>query len=55
MKELPLGLQSFRKVIEGGCVYIDKTQYVYELIRRYGSYFLSRPRRFGKSLLLDTI
>ena len=55
MKELPLGLQSFRKIIRGGCVYVDKTQYVHELIKRDGYYFLSRPRRFGKSLLLDTI
>jgi len=55
MKDLPLGLQSFRKIIRGGCVYVDKTQYVHELIRRDGCYFLSRPRRFGKSLLLDTI
>ena len=55
MKRLPLGLQSFRKIIEGGYVYVDKTQYVYELVNGDSYYFLSRPRRFGKSLLLDTI
>ena len=55
MKKLPLGIQSFRKIIEGGYVYADKTQFVYELINDASYYFLSRPRRFGKSLLLDTI
>ena len=55
MKKLPLGIQNFRKIIEGGYVYVDKTQYVYELTNDASYYFLSRPRRFGKSLLLDTI
>ena len=55
MKKLPLGIQSLREIIEGGYVYADKTQYVYELIDNAKYYFLSRPRRFGKSLLLDTI
>lgn len=55
MKKLPLGIQSFRTIIEGGYVYADKTQYVYDLINNVKYYFLSRPRRFGKSLLLDTI
>ena len=55
MKRLPLGIQSFRKIIDGGYVYVDKTQYVYEIINDASYYFLSRPRRFGKSLLLDTI
>ena len=55
MKKLPFGIQSFRKVIEGGYVYVDKTQYVYDLLCGESYYFLSRPRRFGKSLLLDTI
>ena len=55
MKKLPLGIQTFRKIIEGDYVYVDKTQYVYELINGASYYFLSRPRRFGKSLLLDTI
>ena len=55
MKKLPLGIQNFRKIIEGDYVYVDKTQYVYDLINSESYYFLSRPRRFGKSLLLDTI
>jgi len=55
MRKLPLGIQSFRKIVEGDYVYVDKTQYVYDLINSASYYFLSRPRRFGKSLLLDTI
>lgn len=55
MKNLPIGIQNFRKIIEGNYVYIDKTQYVYDLVMKDSYYFLSRPRRFGKSLLLDTI
>ena len=55
MKKLPVGMQTIRNIIEGGFVYIDKTQYVYNLINGSRCYFLSRPRRFGKSLLLDTI
>ena len=55
MKKLPTGIQTFRKIIEDDCVYIDKTQHIYNLIHGANSYFLSRPRRFGKSLLLDTI
>ena len=55
MKKLPLGIQTFRDIIEGGYVYVDKTQYVYNLINDAKHYFFSRPRRFGKSLLLSTI
>ena len=55
MKKLPLGIQNFRKIIEGDYVYIDKTRYIYDLISNASYYFLSRPRRFGKSLQLDTI
>ena len=55
MKKLPLGIQSFREIIEGDYIYIDKTQYIYNLISSAKYYFLSRPRRFGKSLLMDTI
>ena len=55
MKKLPIGLQTIRNIVEGGYVYIDKTQYVYNLINGAHCYFLSRPRRFGKSLLIDTI
>ena len=55
MKRLPLGIQSLRKIIEGGYVYVDKTKYICDLLDNASCYFLSRPRRFGKSLLLDTI
>ena len=55
MKRLPLGIQDFRKIIEGDYLYVDKTHYIYDLINSASYYFLSRPRRFGKSLLLDTI
>jgi len=55
MKKLPLGIQSLREIIEDGYVYVDKTEYIYNLISHAKCYFLSRPRRFGKSLLLDTI
>jgi len=55
MKELPLGIQNFKEIIEGNYIYVDKTQYIYNLLKQAKYYFLSRPRRFGKSLLLDTI
>ena len=55
MKKLPIGIQSFRDIIEGGFVYVDKTQYVYNLLNESKHTFLSRPRRFGKSLFLDTL
>ena len=55
LKKLPLGIQNFREVIEDNHVYVDKTMYIHQLINNGKCYFLSRPRRFGKSLLLDTI
>ena len=55
LKKLPLGIQSLREIVEGDYIYADKTEYVYALINNAKYYFLSRPRRFGKSLLLDTI
>jgi len=55
MKKLPLGIQTFRKIIEGGYVYADKTHFIFKLTQSVSYYFLARPRRFGKSLLLDTI
>lgn len=51
----PLGMQSFREIREGGYVYIDKTELIYQLATTGKYYFLTRPRRFGKSLLIDTI
>ena len=53
--KLPLGLQTFAKVREGGFVYVDKTPQALDLANNAGIYFLSRPRRFGKSLFLDTL
>ncbi len=53
---LPVGIQYFQTIRESEYIYVDKTKYIYELCSRKGiPYFLSRPRRFGKSLLLDTI
>lgn len=54
MKNLPIGIQSFRELIEGGYVYVDKTELIHKLVKSGKYYFLSRPRRFGKSLLLNT-
>ena len=50
----PIGIQSFDKIIEGDYLYVDKTGYVHELANSYNYVFLSRPRRFGKSLLSST-
>ena len=55
MKKLPIGIQTFQKIIDGDYLYIDKTQDIYELITNNNYVFLSRPRRFGKSLLVSTI
>lgn len=52
---MPVGGQNFQMLREGGCVYVDKTPYIYQLISQSRVYFLSRPRRFGKSLLLSTL
>ena len=51
----PIGIQSFDRIIEDGYVYVDKTDMVYSLAREGSIYFLSRPRRFGKSLLVSTL
>ena len=53
--KLPIGIQDFEKIRTGGYLYIDKTEHVYRLASEGSYYFLSRPRRFGKSLLLSTI
>ena len=52
---LPIGIQSFRKLRESNCYYVDKTGYALRLAGEGTHYFLSRPRRFGKSLFLDTL
>ena len=54
-RKLPIGVQTFRLIREEGCYYVDKTAYIQRLVDAGRHYFLSRPRRFGKSLLLDTI
>lgn len=55
MKKLPLGIQTFSSIIEGKYLYIDKTKEIFTLITQDIYYFLSRPRRFGKSLLVSTL
>src|SRR5690554_4137704 len=54
-KKLPIGIQTFADIIEGGYYYVDKTPLIHRLVEEGKYYFLSRPRRFGKSLLLDTL
>ena len=54
-QNLPIGIQSFRTLREDNCYYVDKTALIEQLVRQGRHYFLSRPRRFGKSLLLDTL
>ena len=54
-RKLPIGIQTFRTIREEGHYYADKTPHIEQLIEQGTHYFLSRPRRFGKSLLLDTI
>ena len=51
----PIGIQTFSKIIKQGFAYVDKTQYIKPLISQGQYIFLSRPRRFGKSLLLSTL
>lgn len=51
----PVSIQSFRKIREDGYFYVDKTQYVHKLVNPGGFFFLSRPRRFGKSMLISTL
>jgi hypothetical protein len=55
MQRYPIGIQDFKKLREGGFVYVDKTQFIHEMLMGAGNYFLSRPRRFGKSLLVSTL
>ena len=55
MRYLPIGRQSFKEIIQENLLYVDKTQQVYQLITRGKLYFLSRPRRFGKTLNMSII
>ena len=54
-RKLPIGIQTFREIREDNCYYVDKTALIQRLIDEGKHYFLSRPRRFGKSLFLDTM
>ena len=55
MKKLPIGVQSIREILEEKQVYVDKTGFALDLISKGKHYFMSRPRRFGKSLFLNTL
>jgi hypothetical protein len=55
IRKYPIGIQSFEDIRTGGYVYVDKTAFIYRLVTEGKPYFLSRPRRFGKSLLLSTL
>ena len=55
LKRLPVGIQTFSNIIEDDMLYIDKTEYVWNMIHLSKYIFLSRPRRFGKSLLVSTL
>ncbi|HMQ46496.1 MAG TPA: AAA family ATPase, partial [Saprospiraceae bacterium] len=55
MKILPVGRQNFEDLIKEDLLFVDKTRQVYELLRNGRLYFLSRPRRFGKSLLVSLL
>ena len=55
LKRLPVGIQTFSEVIDLDCLYIDKTEYIWNMIHLSKYIFLSRPRRFGKSLLVSTL
>ncbi len=54
-RRYPIGIQTFSKIREFNAIYVDKTQYIYKLVSEGKVYFLSRPRRFGKSLLISTL
>ena len=54
-RRLPIGIQTFREMREGGYCYVNKTAFAQRIIAQGKYYFLSRPRRFGKSLFLDTL
>ena len=55
MKNLPIGIQNIQEIITDGYIYVDKTQFALELIKKGKHYFLSRPRRFGKSVFVSTL
>ena len=54
-KLYPIGIQNFESLRKDGYLYVDKTRLIYQLVKTGRYYFLSRPRRFGKSLLISTL
>ena len=55
MKNLPISIQTFENIIKGEMIYVDKTKFIYPLVNKGKYFFLARPRRFGKSLVLTTL
>ena len=55
LKRLPVGIQTYEKIVEGEYLYVDKTKYIWNMVHLGNYIFLSRPRRFGKSLLISTL
>lgn len=55
MKTLPIGIQTFSEIVNRNSIYVDKTDLIYKMVSSQKYYFLSRPRRFGKSLLISTL
>ena len=55
LKKLPIGIQTFAKIREANYLYVDKTGHIADMVENGTYYFLSRPRRFGKSLLVSTL
>jgi PAS domain-containing protein len=55
LQKLPIGIQDFRKIRENDFLYVDKTQYIHKMVSQSGAFFLSRPRRFGKSITITTL
>ncbi len=55
MQQLPIGLNDFEKIRKGNYLYVDKTKHLFEIATKGNYYFLSRPRRFGKTLMIDTL
>ena len=55
MKIFPIGASTLISIVDNNCYYVDKTHFVKELVDKGRYYFLSRPRRFGKSLFVDTL
>ena len=55
LRKLPIGIQAFEKLRKGNYLYVDKTEFIWKMAFASNPYFLSRPRRFGKSLLVSTL